>query len=197
VPPGTAAGQLYVESTVPGAWIDVRPLDETLEGGGFVDFERVYPLTTVVTLTAEMSLHGQCFFAWQIDGEMQEPGENTVQFVMNGSMTVKALYRAPVFWMPGRRKLKRHCRALKRRRTSLKHRSTSMGQLLRFRLHLKARRWYVSWTLFCVMADGARGIGCYPTSCLKNICVDCPSAFRTPWRFCASEVISADRASIP
>jgi hypothetical protein len=100
VPPGTAAGQLYVESTVPGAWIDVRPLDETLEGGGFVDFERVYPLTTVVTLTAEMSLHGQCFFAWQIDGEMQEPGENTVQFVMDESMTAKALYRAPAFWLP-------------------------------------------------------------------------------------------------
>jgi hypothetical protein len=100
VPPGTAAGQLYVESTAPSAWIDASPLDETLDGGGFADFERVYPLTTVVTLTAEISLHGQSFVAWQIDGEMQEPGENTVQFVMDESMTVKALYRAPVFWLP-------------------------------------------------------------------------------------------------
>jgi hypothetical protein len=100
VPPGTAPGLLTVESNVPGAWIDASPLDETLDGGGFADFERVYPLTTVVTLTAEMSLHGQSFVAWQIDGEMQEPGENTVQFVMDESMTAKALYRAPAFWLP-------------------------------------------------------------------------------------------------
>jgi hypothetical protein len=100
VPPGTAPGLLTVQSSVPGAWVDVSPLDETLDGGGFTDFERTFPLTTVVTLTAERSLHGQSFVAWQIDGEMQEPGENTVQFVMDGSVTVKALYRTPVFWSP-------------------------------------------------------------------------------------------------
>jgi hypothetical protein len=50
-----------------------------------------------VTLTGGRSSRGQSFVAWKIDGEMQEPGENTLQSVMDGSTAVKAVYRAPAF----------------------------------------------------------------------------------------------------
>jgi hypothetical protein len=103
VPPGTAPGLLYVESSPSGAWIDASPLDETLDGGGFADFERTYPLTTVVTLTAGMSMYGQSFMAWRIDGVIHEPGENTIQLVIDGHVTVEAVYgRAPVPMSPPR-----------------------------------------------------------------------------------------------
>jgi hypothetical protein len=103
VPPGTAPGLLTVESTVPGAWIDASPLDETLDGGGFADFERTYPLTTVVTLTAGMSMYGQSFMAWRIDGVIQELGENTIQLVIDGTVAVEAVYgRSPVPMSPPR-----------------------------------------------------------------------------------------------
>jgi hypothetical protein len=103
VPPGTAPGLLTVESTVPGSWIDASPLDETLDGGGFADFERTYPLTTVVTLTAGMSMYGQSFMAWRIEGVIQELGENTIQLVINGNVTVEAVYgRVPVPMSPPR-----------------------------------------------------------------------------------------------
>jgi hypothetical protein len=71
VPPGTPPGLVSVGSTAGGAWIDAGPLDLQLDGGGFADFERTYPLGTVVTLTAEQTHEGQRFVSWRRDGEFQ------------------------------------------------------------------------------------------------------------------------------
>ena len=54
VGPGESPGELAVSSNVPGGgvFIDVLPLDDTLDTGGFTDFVRTYAPGTQVTLTA-------------------------------------------------------------------------------------------------------------------------------------------------
>ena len=71
VPPGTQAGVVAVGSNVPGVWIDADPLDLQFDGGGVSDFERSYPVGTVVTLTAESSYQGRRFVGWRLDGQFQ------------------------------------------------------------------------------------------------------------------------------
>ncbi|MCZ6735881.1 MAG: hypothetical protein O7C65_08835, partial [Planctomycetota bacterium] len=68
VPPGTGAGMMGVESNATGVFIDITPLDVTLDGGGFPIFERVYPQTTVVTLTAPETHPGWRFVGWLLNG---------------------------------------------------------------------------------------------------------------------------------
>ncbi|MHC4065012.1 MAG: hypothetical protein ACYSUI_11000, partial [Planctomycetota bacterium] len=114
IPPGTPLGMLSVESTAPGAWIDVGPLDETLDGGGFASFERSFPLTTVVTLTAEPKVDGQRFVGWLVNGVMhnagqsnglpeftnQSPAGTTIQVTTVENETVMAVYSgslSPIF----------------------------------------------------------------------------------------------------
>ncbi len=64
VPPGTPPGMLAVGSNLSGVYIDVTPLDETLDGGGFANFERTYWLGTIVTLTAPQTNQGWVFAGW-------------------------------------------------------------------------------------------------------------------------------------
>ena len=92
VPPGTAGALLAVESSVASAWIGVDPLDETLDGGGFADFVRTMPLTTVVTLTAEEWAEGRPLRGWQIGGLLHHMGQTSVEFVIARDMTVRAVY---------------------------------------------------------------------------------------------------------
>jgi hypothetical protein len=101
VPPGTPPGALAVESNVAGAWVEVSPLDDTLDGGGFADFERFFPQSTVVTLTAETPIHGRSFRAWQIDGVQQTAGQTVIAVTIDESMTARALYRPPTTKNPG------------------------------------------------------------------------------------------------
>jgi hypothetical protein len=82
VPPGTPPGLLAVQSTASSAWINVEPLDLQLDGGGFANFERTYPLSTVVTLTAEQTHEGKRFVSWRRDGEFQ-----TTELSLDFSMT--------------------------------------------------------------------------------------------------------------
>jgi hypothetical protein len=70
VPPGSPPGQLSVTSNLPEAWVDVTPLDEQLDGGGYADFSRTYPVGTVVSLTAG-EMPGRSFAGWKIDGASQ------------------------------------------------------------------------------------------------------------------------------
>ncbi|MCH8345262.1 MAG: FG-GAP repeat protein [Planctomycetes bacterium] len=72
VPPGTSNGLLAVGSSLPGAWLDVSPLDLQLDGGGFANFERTFPETTVVTLTAPAAFHGWVFLGWLTDGGLRQ-----------------------------------------------------------------------------------------------------------------------------
>ncbi len=75
VPPGTSGGLLAVGSNLPGAWLDVSPLDLQLDGGGFAIFERTFPLGTVVTLTAPAAYHGWVFSGWLADDGLY-PGQS-------------------------------------------------------------------------------------------------------------------------
>ncbi|MHC4235733.1 MAG: hypothetical protein ACYSUQ_11505, partial [Planctomycetota bacterium] len=106
VPPGTPPGLLSVGSDVGGTWVDVGPLDDTLDGGGFAYFERSYPMTAVVTLTAEQEAGGQSFLGWWVNGRFHEAGRSTslggfnaqseldtsIKIKIAGNETVYALY---------------------------------------------------------------------------------------------------------
>ncbi len=102
VPPGTPGGLLAVGSNLPGAWLDVSPLDLQLDGGGFANFERTYPLTTVVTLTAPQMHPGWVFFGWRVrlGGGLQpshgggwQPGPSIEMTIGDDVQTVEAIYR--------------------------------------------------------------------------------------------------------
>jgi hypothetical protein len=49
---GSGSGALSVGSNLPGIWVDVNPLDNTLDDGGYTSFNRAYPTTSLVTVTA-------------------------------------------------------------------------------------------------------------------------------------------------
>jgi hypothetical protein len=66
VPPGTPPGLLAVESNAPGVLIDVSPLDEQLDGGGFGTFDRTFPLGTMVTLKAPPTYQGWTLAGWKV-----------------------------------------------------------------------------------------------------------------------------------
>ena len=100
VPLGTPPGLLSVGSNMPSVFVEVGPLDEQLDGGGFVSFERTYPLGTFVTLTAPSSYWGIPFAGWQVnDRNISVIGSPLVQslsidlFVLDDEQSVKAIYR--------------------------------------------------------------------------------------------------------
>ncbi|UCG16743.1 MAG: lamin tail domain-containing protein, partial [Phycisphaerales bacterium] len=96
VPPGTPPGLVAVSSTIPEVWIDAYPLDLQLDDGGFADFERSYPQSTVVTYTAPRMADGVRFAHWEIDGQPQARGQTVIDFEVVGEvMDVKAVYRNP------------------------------------------------------------------------------------------------------
>ena len=95
VPPGTGAVVMSVEANLPEAWIAVSPVDLTLDGGGFADFERSFPEGTLVTLTAEPWMaDGRPFIAWLVDG-VTYADETTIDVTLVGPSTVRALYQSP------------------------------------------------------------------------------------------------------
>ena len=83
---------MTVEASMPGVWVDVDPLDETLDGEGFTDFVRAFWEGTPVTLTAEESFEGQSLRGWQIGGLLHHMGETAIEFALDEDMTVKAVY---------------------------------------------------------------------------------------------------------
>ena len=99
VPPGCSGGELTVESSVAGAYVDVGPLDETLDGGGFADFQRMYPLGTEVTVTAEESASGCSLRGWYVGDFLWH--RSSVTFTFTEDMTVKAVYDAAPPWSHG------------------------------------------------------------------------------------------------
>ena len=92
VPPGTPPGILAVQSNATGAWIDVDPLDNMLDGGGFADFERSFALSTVVTLTASGSFGTRVFAGWEIDGLAQPEGSLSIEVIITGNHGHAVLY---------------------------------------------------------------------------------------------------------
>ena len=95
VPPGTPPGMLAVGSNTAGVFIDATPLDLQLDGGGFISsdgmFERTFPQTTAVTLTAPAAYHGWVFAGWLTEGGLR-PGQS-IEITINGEQQrVKAIY---------------------------------------------------------------------------------------------------------
>ena len=110
VPPGELPGLMAMESTAPGVFIDVTPLDETLDGGGFVDFKRTYLLGTIVTLTAPQTHLGWVFVGWDFDdgglssftatrqgGFGLQPDDRTIEIIVLDEFSLKAIYRPSIF----------------------------------------------------------------------------------------------------
>ncbi|MCH8344172.1 MAG: VCBS repeat-containing protein [Planctomycetes bacterium] len=106
VPPGTGDGLLAVGSNVPGAWLDMSPLDLQLDGGGFANFDRTFPQTTVVTLTAPRMYLGWRFVGWSVGptGSTQDglqPGQggglysgSSIELTIQGHLQhIEAIYR--------------------------------------------------------------------------------------------------------
>jgi hypothetical protein len=85
VPPGSPPGMLSVVSDMHDAWIGVDPLDLTLDGGGFADFDRTYPLTSVITLTAEDTFQSIRFAGWRVDGEMLPTSSLAIDVVISSN----------------------------------------------------------------------------------------------------------------
>jgi hypothetical protein len=95
VPPGTPPNLLAVQSNVADAWIDVGPLDDQLDTGGFADFERTYPAGTEAVLTAAPAQDGLVFRGWRGDDGRLVPG-TTFGLVVDGHIqTLEAVYDAP------------------------------------------------------------------------------------------------------
>lgn len=105
VPPGSPPGLMAVGSNVPGAWIDVAPLDNQLDGGGFATFQRTFPVGSVVTLTAEPSLDGRAFAGWRVNGVMHWSflkADMSIRLTVTGDQTTPmAVYR------PDKRRIER------------------------------------------------------------------------------------------
>jgi hypothetical protein len=94
VPPGTRSERISVHANAPGAWIEVSPLDETLDGGGFSAFERSYPQTTEVTLTASPMHSGRTFLGWRVDRGSLIPN-GTVSLAVDAKRSFDAIYQMP------------------------------------------------------------------------------------------------------
>lgn len=98
VPPGTPPGLLAVLSNAAGAWLDVSPLDNQLDGAGFANFERTFPVGSAVTLTASQTHLGYPFVVWKSDGVMQAPGEASIQVTLCDANSAEALYHYCKWW---------------------------------------------------------------------------------------------------
>ncbi len=96
VPPGSGSSKVTVGASLPGLWLDVAPLDSTLDGGGFANpsFERDYWLGTDVTLVAPAAQGGPItFIKWVIDGVEQPPGQSVINLTLTeGAHTARAVY---------------------------------------------------------------------------------------------------------
>ncbi len=101
VPPGTPPGVLLVGSNVPGVWVDISPIDDLLDEGGFTSFNRAYPQTTVVTVSAPLVPFGNpnwILISIWVDGMQFAPGDGTIEVIIDGDMNSVALqYRQMPF----------------------------------------------------------------------------------------------------
>jgi hypothetical protein len=98
VPPGSPPGQLVITSNVPGVWIGSSPMDLQLDGGGFTDFQRNFPVGTVVTLTAPDSIAGRAFTRWVVGGVLYPTGVKTIQIPIEeglNSVELEVKFRPP------------------------------------------------------------------------------------------------------
>jgi hypothetical protein len=93
VPPGSSPGLLMVMSEpASDAWVDVTPLDDTLDGGGWTTFQRTYPSSTVVTLRAEERLGDLRLVGWYVDGVFQTHDNRLFLTITEAETTATVVY---------------------------------------------------------------------------------------------------------
>lgn len=90
VPPGAA--NVAIRSSQSGLLIEVSPDDINIDGAGFADFYRTYPLGTVIELVAPGDVDG-AHVRWVVDGVRQPIGQEWVLVTVGESTTAKAVYR--------------------------------------------------------------------------------------------------------
>jgi hypothetical protein len=95
VPPGTPPNMLQVWTSAVNAWVDVEPLDNQLDGGGFDPFQRTYPQDTEAVLTAEPEMNGRAFLGWKADGGRLLQTDSVTIRVNGHIQTVEAVYEDP------------------------------------------------------------------------------------------------------
>ncbi len=99
---GGSSGALAVGANLPHVWVDVSPLDDALDEGGYTSFHRTYPQASVVTVTAPVVpyAHPNWVLAniW-IDGVSQAAmGDGTIQVTIEGDANSVVLqYRQTQF----------------------------------------------------------------------------------------------------
>ena len=91
VPASGAPGQINVRSNAPDCWIDVYPMDATLDMGGFPAFTRAYDSGIVVSMTATQTVPERPFMGWRVDGVL-ETTHRTVRITADRAVDVKAVY---------------------------------------------------------------------------------------------------------
>jgi hypothetical protein len=82
-------------------------LDDQLDGGGFANFQRTFPLTTVVALTAPQTHLGWEFVGWNYDEDGFTPSQKggfglqatgrTIEIIILDEFSLKAIYRPGVY----------------------------------------------------------------------------------------------------
>ena len=97
---GGASGELSVGSNLPGVWVDVTPLDDTFDEGGYTAFNRAYPQTSEVTVTGPVVPYDYQNWVlaniW-IDGVRHAAGNGTVQVTIEATNSVVLQYRRTRF----------------------------------------------------------------------------------------------------
>jgi hypothetical protein len=88
VGPGAPAEALAVTSNLPKVWVDVTPLDNALDDGGYVSFSRYFPQNTPVTVSAPpvpVNYPNWILYSVLIDGVEHPVNGGNVEVAIDGN----------------------------------------------------------------------------------------------------------------
>ncbi|MCH8913279.1 MAG: hypothetical protein IIA33_06880 [Planctomycetes bacterium] len=93
VPPNSGQTSATMQSNVADTFIEVTPLDLTVDSDGFANFSRSYVSGTIVTVTAPTTSQGRRFLRWSVDSVLQPIGVRTMEVTVGENTTLKAYYQ--------------------------------------------------------------------------------------------------------